>query len=713
MPISRYDKPAVQPVMDTYIPLPYAEMYNSLQNKQKEYDFLKETADKADNAIAALQAPEYIRASTDYAPNGGTVPNPQAGYLKQKQQELAAKKQEILASGIDFTTPEGKKMVSEYVRSASNFYNNQGRQIQQDSQNIIQHNKNYEDYLSKGVAYQGNAYAGDTNVDEFLKKGMGFSVTGLNPYQDRVDIVRKAIDPIKSQAKLVRDKNGIQTFQFNGVPIATLRNGRTIVEGVQKDRIVQALQGVYGSELSDNLDREAKSKVQYLLGKNSDKIYDKDGKVKNVEGVPATEYYYQKYLKDEYKKLEDYAVSVFESSKIDDTQTNKFLPKDFQVGGDLDPTRRDLARPLYMGEALTNNQEIPDYSKGKAPANNELEYNLKLLDENTKLLNSPLVFNANKSEVEKTRKSIEENISKLTGGKTAQEYYKLKEKAQSGNAIDTHKYWEMADPYYKQVTQAYAKDKKTTSLGMSDIKNIQQIATNNRQTVQANLNIPLSDEYQGDKLDKDVVSRAALNGAAVIRDATGKIITKDELRGLVTSEDDNTGTSANKNLTQLINSYQLPVGKQPGGYNVNLGGRNLFIEYSNPKAKNFSEGIQNTIGNIYDIDQPATKLIKTPPGFIQAGFAGELRARGFEPSTIGDVKFKTVRDDLNINNSKMVMTFLDNNQNQQSIEVPIFGEGSITELTKFTSPLTGSSRDMTSANLPKSKTPEYDNQEFE
>jgi hypothetical protein len=225
MPISRYDKPAVQPVMDTYIPLPYAEMYNSLQNKQKEYDFLKETADKADNAIAALQAPEYIRASTDYAPNGGTVPNPQAGYLKQKQQELAAKKQEILASGIDFTTPEGKKMVSEYVRSASNFYNNQGRQIQQDSQNIIQHNKNYEDYLSKGVAYQGNAYAGDTNVDEFLKKGMGFSVTGLNPYQDRVDIVRKAIDPIKSQAKLVRDKNGIQTFQFNGVPIATLRNG--------------------------------------------------------------------------------------------------------------------------------------------------------------------------------------------------------------------------------------------------------------------------------------------------------------------------------------------------------------------------------------------------------------------------------------------------------------------------------------------------------
>jgi hypothetical protein len=61
----------------------------------------------------------------------------------------------------------------------------------------------------------------------------------------------------------------------------------------------------------------------------------------------------------------------------------------------------------------------------------------------------------------------------------------------------------------------------------------------------------------------------------------------------------------------------------------------------------------------------------------------------------------------------MVMTFLDNNQNQQSIEVPIFGEGSITELTKFTSPLTGSSRDMTSANLPKSKTPEYDNQEFE
>lgn len=342
--ISRFDLPAQQNVINTYVPLPYQELAHSLSIKQGEYDYLKEATDKADNAIQALKAPQFIRTSTDFSPNG-VVENPQHQYLKQKQEELNNQKQDLLNSGIDFTSPEGKKKVSQYIGAASSFYNNQGKQIEQDSKGIEEHNKNHDEYLKKGVHYAGNAYYSDRNVDKFLNEGSGFQTTSLNPYQERTKVVKDALEPIKSQVIRNVDKNGLVTLKDreSGAEVATIQNGRTIWKGVSGERVKNAVHGVINSELDEGIQREAASHVQYLLGKHSDKIFDKEGKIKkvtyetkDVNGKPikltddADKYYYNKKYKDLRDNLQNYAINTFTSSDISDTQNNKILPEDYQ-----------------------------------------------------------------------------------------------------------------------------------------------------------------------------------------------------------------------------------------------------------------------------------------------------------------------------------------------------------------------------------------------
>lgn len=309
MSLSRYDNPAQQNVQNTYVPIPYAELAHSLNVKQHEYDFLKDATDKADNEIQALKAPQFIRTSTDFTPNG-VVENPQYNFLKQKQEELDSKKQDLLSSGIDFTTPDGKKAISQYIREASNFYNKQGRQIQQDSLGIEEHNKNHDEYLKKGVEYQGNAFHSDNNVENFLKTGIGFEKTSLNPYTDRQEEVRKALEPMKSQIISIRGKDGFVTLKDRetGAEVATIQNGKTIWKGVSGERVKNALNAVIDSKLDTGLQREAASHSKFRGGD-----------------------YEKKYSKSR-KDLQDYALNTFISTDVTDTQNNKILPSEFQTG---------------------------------------------------------------------------------------------------------------------------------------------------------------------------------------------------------------------------------------------------------------------------------------------------------------------------------------------------------------------------------------------
>ncbi len=700
MPISRYDLPAQQNVQNTYVPLPYAELAHSLKVKQNEYDILKQTTEQADKELMGIKVPTFIRTSTDYSPTG-TTENPQLRILQEAQAQFAQEKEDLLNSGIDYTTPEGKKAVSQYVNKVATFRNTAGKQIEQDSDNIKKHNEYHDKYLEKGVNYNGNAYYADRNVDKFLNQGAGFEVTSLNPYQERTKIVGDALKDLKSQVISHKDERGIVhlTDKVTGAKIGTLENNKITWSGVTDNRVKNAFKGVFDSELDEGLKREAKSYVEFLLTKNSDKILDEKGNVKNItyktkdsKGKsievtdPADKYYYnQKYNKG-YKELEDFAVNVFTSSDVESSRTNKFLPEAFQEGGEKDP-RLDLARPLFMGEGIINGEETPDYTK--APKEGIL---------------SPL------------HGGYSSSFGTTIGGKDipspSMVDQQLLKKAQSGNSVDVHKYWESADPYYKQVSDKYKSSVGNKALTFADYKNIQQITANNRQTLQANLNVPLSDEYQGDRLDKDVIATNALAGA-VIRNAKGEIIPKEELlKRLNGVRGENSNKPYKEVLRESINAYQLPVGKQPGGYNMNLNGENLFVEYSNPKAKGFVDGIKDVTDNIYDIKKPANKDI-APAQFIQAGFFNELNESGVNPSTVKNVKFTVKRDDLNINNSVVEMSYTDNKGVKKTLEKPIFGEGSVTELTKYISPLTGNTRDITSGNLPKAKTPEYDNQEFE
>jgi hypothetical protein len=344
MAISRYDNPAQQNVQNTYVPIPYAELYNSLAIKQKEYDFLKDTAGKADDEIMALEAPQFIRTSNDYSPEG-IVENPQYQILNQYKQQFAQQKQELLNSGVDFTTPEGKQAIAQYVKAASQFKNQIGNQIQQDSLGIIEHNKNHDEYLKKGVSYSGNSYYADRNVDKFLNSGSGFQKTSLNPYQERTKIVQEALNPIKNQIMKVTDKNGFVTLKdrASGAEVATIQNGKTIWKGVSGDRVKAALEGIVGSELDEGLQREALSYMEFLKGKNSNEIYNDDGtvkkityKTKDVNGKPveitesADKYYYNKKYNELRNDLQNYAVNTFVSSDVTDTQNNKILPSDFQ-----------------------------------------------------------------------------------------------------------------------------------------------------------------------------------------------------------------------------------------------------------------------------------------------------------------------------------------------------------------------------------------------
>lgn len=352
--ISRYDVPAQQNVQNTYVPLPYAELAHSLAIKQNEYDFLHQKTEEADKEIMGIKVPKFIRTSTDYSPTG-TVENPQAQILEQAQEHFAKKKEDLLNSGIDYTTPEGKKAVSEYINQVGRFRNTAGKQIEQDSENIKEHNKNHDEYLKKGVNYSGNAYYSDRNVDKFLNQGSNFETTSLNPYQERTKIVGEALDKMKSQVISTRDKNGLVTLKDrnSGIEVATIQNGKTTWKGVSGERVKNALHGVVDSELDEGLQREASSYRDFLIGKNSDKIFDKNGNVRQVtykakdskgKEVEVTDsadkyYYNQKYNKLR-KDLQDYALNTFVSSDVTSTQNNKALSGDFQKGGEQDPSRQ-------------------------------------------------------------------------------------------------------------------------------------------------------------------------------------------------------------------------------------------------------------------------------------------------------------------------------------------------------------------------------------
>lgn len=344
MPISRYESPARQNVQNTYVPLPYAELAHSLAIKQNEYDLLKQTTEQADKEIMGIKVPEFIRTSTDYSPTG-TIENPHVKYLRQNQEAFAQEKEELLNSGIDFTTPEGKKAVSQYVNKVATFRNTAGRQIEQDATNIFEHNKNFDEYLKKGSTYQGNAYYADRNVDKFLQQGRGFETTSLNPYQERTKVVGEALEKMKSQVTRHVDKNGLVTLRDRntGTEVATIQNGRLTWKGVSGERVKGALQGVVDSELDQGIQREALSYRDFLLGKNSDKIFNEKGDIKNVTyktkdskgkeieiTEPADKFYYNKKYNELKKDLENYAINTFVSSDVESSQSNRLLPDAYQ-----------------------------------------------------------------------------------------------------------------------------------------------------------------------------------------------------------------------------------------------------------------------------------------------------------------------------------------------------------------------------------------------
>jgi hypothetical protein len=144
MPISRYNKPAQQALLNTYTPLPYQELLQGLGAKEKQQELgLAGVGQYGDKEFQYLQAD---RAQALQAQN----------WLDTESDRLA---------GTDLTTPEGKKSLREFERQGKKLFGQEGA--------VGSMQANFNAYQAATKRERERLKKGDITQDQFQKTMSG------------------------------------------------------------------------------------------------------------------------------------------------------------------------------------------------------------------------------------------------------------------------------------------------------------------------------------------------------------------------------------------------------------------------------------------------------------------------------------------------------------------------------------------------------------
>jgi len=266
MAISRYDTPAQLQLMNTYVPLPYQELMAGLQAKEKQQ-------------AAALAGVAKIGDLETQALNLGNLPEGTDYERVLKVQKEIDDKIDALSSGMDLTTPEGKRAERDLYKYARKVYGQSGiMTAAQASYNArVKLQDEYNKALLKGKPFRAEQVQ---RAMEFFDKyyhehgGIGETTTGQAYKQwkgteylaadvNLTDWAMKHADKIKADLKAVRrptrDNEGyILTHETSGKAITPQDIARTLL-GPNYEQVLQGdvskIGGLAGGdrELLENL----------------------------------------------------------------------------------------------------------------------------------------------------------------------------------------------------------------------------------------------------------------------------------------------------------------------------------------------------------------------------------------------------------------------------------------------------------------------------
>jgi len=246
MGINRYDTPAQLQLMNTYVPLPYQEIMAGLQAKDKEQ-------------AAALAGVAKIGDLETQALNLGNLPEGTDYERVLKVQKELDDKIDALSSGMDLTTPEGKRAERDLYKYAKKVYGQSGimtaAQSSYDARVKLQ--EEYNKALLKGKPYRAEQVQKAMNFfDKYYDEhgGIGQTTTGQAYKQwqateylasdvNVTDWAMKHADKIKADLGAVRrpsqdGKGYIWTHETSGKVITPQDVAKTLL-GQNYEQVLQ------------------------------------------------------------------------------------------------------------------------------------------------------------------------------------------------------------------------------------------------------------------------------------------------------------------------------------------------------------------------------------------------------------------------------------------------------------------------------------------
>lgn len=733
MAISRYNRPAEQPIIDTYVPLPFREIKEAITNKQKDYDITEDIWSKAPKLLDNIQVHE--RWQDAYGRDLGE--NIDYADLKAKKEQLKAE-QEFLYNSFngDWSSPEAQRAIKNWASKVGSWYENTGKPMQAKTQAYLKE-KEEASKKKNQLGYQ-DAYF---NFNNYLRDQANMSAKGVrnydwqspiyNEYLDKSEAVNKAASNLGSIVKEwsngrktnLEDLTAEEYTKFRKNNIQQIESAKTSLLSQLNQKHQQE-----AYELARQLAPKGVSPEEYFNETVKIKVPSKDSKGNTItKEVPYKRGELLKnQLDQEVSSLFDAKLNIEKKDLVDYSNLSKDQLGALGIGENGLPLT--IERSTQVGGEVTGMEPI-DFSKvddrnnkfnlpdnvpsmfgeyGIKPNDSRLEGHVlshtsnpeTYLKEINKGLNSPNVNSFVKEIYKKEKPKIEKLVKE-------REIVRNKlEAAKKGDLLAMHEVYYETNPVYKNTTYAYAKanDKLGKTLTKDDIKQIQAISNRNLQTIQANQELSLNE-----LLDKEAlynITNSVINGNAIIRDDKGTIIPQEdfnEIQNEALPDKQKTTEGKRKLIESGLTTFITPVGRKEAGYKLTIDGKNYHITYPNSEAVPKFREFQKITENVYNPNSPSEVKLESVPEEV-TNVVGEGIKKHLFGKDIKGVNYSTVRNDYNINDSyvKATITYEDNGDlKTQNFEIPIFPKTSngrqVTNISKLSTqinPQTGGYQDM-------------------
>lgn len=266
MAISRYETPAEQPILNTYVPIPYEQLMGTLKLKQAEQDQNLEDLGKSGNKLFDLKINKTF---VDPLTND-VIENPD--YAKYIDYTKGIQSQIEDLSGKDLTTQQYRAAARNLASNTANWLRTKGGGYVSNSDI---YNKNMEDLsklddLNKGT--QGRLYGISNSLRQYSQGGGydqfgNFKPYNYGKYQDPIERVNKAADGIQKELTLL--DAGYKKGQYG---IEEYKRRRSEITGKKvQDTVIDPVWSEF-SPIANNIANEEALKLSYNTGIPENKI---------------------------------------------------------------------------------------------------------------------------------------------------------------------------------------------------------------------------------------------------------------------------------------------------------------------------------------------------------------------------------------------------------------------------------------------------------